>query len=123
MHELSIALSILDVASEEANRRGLDVTCVHVKVGPLSGVVPQALESAWELARQSYDSPLASAQLAIEQTPLIAYCPTCDEDQTLASPQMLCCPACATPTPRIVSGRELDVVALEVIDVPANAIG
>jgi hydrogenase nickel incorporation protein HypA/HybF len=121
MHELSIALSILDVASEEAMRRGVDVVAVHVKVGPLSGVVPEALESAYELAREEFDFSLPSSRLVIEQTPLIAHCPTCDEDQKLASPQMLCCPVCGAPTPDVISGRELDIAALEVLDVPANA--
>ena len=34
--------------------------------------------------------------------------------RTLASVQMLCCPDCGTPTPQIISGREMDLVALEV---------
>ena len=43
MHELSIALSILDLAAEEAGRRGGRVVAVHLKLGPLSGVVKEAL--------------------------------------------------------------------------------
>ena len=40
MHELSIAMSILDVAEEEAERQGgARVVAVHLKLGPLSGVV------------------------------------------------------------------------------------
>ena len=36
MHELSIAMSIVDIAGEEAERRGHScITAVHVKLGPL----------------------------------------------------------------------------------------
>jgi hydrogenase nickel incorporation protein HypA/HybF len=39
MHELSIAMSIVELAEEEAERRGVQVTAVHLKLGALSGVV------------------------------------------------------------------------------------
>ena len=54
MHELSIALGIVDIAEEESGRRGgVAVLAVHVKLGPLSGVVKEALLSAYELAREN----------------------------------------------------------------------
>jgi hydrogenase nickel incorporation protein HypA/HybF len=113
MHELSVALSILDVAAEEAGRQGgARVAAIHLRLGPLSGVVPDALRSAYDLAREG--SPLAGAELVIEEVPLVAYCPACAEQRTLASPWQLCCPVCGTPTPEVVRGRELEVVALEV---------
>jgi hydrogenase nickel incorporation protein HypA/HybF len=112
MHELSIALSILDVAAEQAEQLGGRVAAIHLRLGPLSGVVRDALASAYQLARES--SPLSAAELVIEDVPLVAYCPTCAAERTLASPQLLCCPVCDTPTPDVVRGRELDVVALEI---------
>ena len=42
MHELSIALSLLDLVAEEAGRRGVRVAAVHLRLGPLSGVVRDA---------------------------------------------------------------------------------
>jgi Zn finger protein HypA/HybF involved in hydrogenase expression len=39
MHELSIAMSIVELAQEEAERRGIQVDAVHLKLGALSGVV------------------------------------------------------------------------------------
>jgi hydrogenase nickel incorporation protein HypA/HybF len=112
MHELSIAMSVLDVVAEEADRLGETVVkAVHIKLGPLSGVVKNALFSAYELAREA--TPLAACQLVVEDVPIIAYCPTCETEQPIASPQWLCCPVCGTPTPDIVTGRELEVTALE----------
>jgi hydrogenase nickel incorporation protein HypA/HybF len=112
MHELSIALAILDVAEEEAGRRGGRVAAIHLKLGRFSGVVEEALRSAYEMAREG--TPLAQAELVIEQVPLVVHCPTCDADQVPPSMQALRCPACGAAIDRIVSGRELEVFALEI---------
>jgi hydrogenase nickel incorporation protein HypA/HybF len=113
MHELSIALSILDMAAEEAARRdGVQVQGIHLRLGPLSGVVKEALLSAYEIAREG--SALAAARLVIEETPLLANCPTCQGAKPLVSAQQQCCAECGTPAPDLISGRELEVVALEI---------
>jgi hydrogenase nickel incorporation protein HypA/HybF len=113
VHELSIALSILDVAAEEARRQGGGrVAAIHLRLGPLSGVVKEALRSAYELAREG--SPLEHAELVIQDVPLVAHCPACAAPRTLESPWQLCCPVCGAATADVVSGRELEVVALEV---------
>jgi hydrogenase nickel incorporation protein HypA/HybF len=112
MHELSIALSIVDMAAEEAQRREVRVCGVHLRLGPLSGVVKQALLSAYELAREG--SPLADARLVIEEVPVLAHCPACRATRAVVSVQQLVCAECGTPTPEVVSGRELEMVALEV---------
>jgi hydrogenase nickel incorporation protein HypA/HybF len=113
VHELSIALSILDVAAEEAERRGLTrVAAIHMKLGGLSGVVKGALESAFELASAGH--PLAGARLEIEEVAIVARCPRCMADCQVVSVQEIVCSLCGTPTPEIISGRELEVTALEV---------
>ena len=51
MHELSIAMSIVDMASEEAERHGSPrVDAVHLRLGRLSGVVAEALLASYDLA-------------------------------------------------------------------------
>jgi hydrogenase nickel incorporation protein HypA/HybF len=113
MHELSIALSILDLAAEEAERQGGGrVAAIHLRLGPLSGVVKDALRSAYDLAREG--TGLEKAELVIEDVPLTAYCRACAAEQAPPSAQELCCPVCGTPTPDVLRGRELEVVALEI---------
>src|SRR5437868_1351301 len=113
MHELSIALSILDLAAEEARRRcTAGVAAIHLRLGPLSGVVREALLSAYELAREG--SPLPDAELVIEPVPVVVFCPSCAARRALPDTQELRCPVCATPTPEVVSGRELEIAALEI---------
>jgi hydrogenase nickel incorporation protein HypA/HybF len=112
MHELSIALNILDWAGEEAQRRGVRVRGIHLRLGPLSGVVADALRFAFEVAREG--CPLADAQLIIEETPVLAHCPTCQASRKVVSVQQMCCAVCGTPTGEVQGGRELEVVALEI---------
>jgi hydrogenase nickel incorporation protein HypA/HybF len=113
MHELSIAINILDIVGEEADRYSEGrIAAIHLKLGPLSGVAKEALMSAFELAREGTVMP--ACELIIEDSPLIAFCPLCGINREIHSPQYLCCPVCDTPTPDVVSGREMDIVAMEV---------
>jgi hydrogenase nickel incorporation protein HypA/HybF len=119
MHELSIALSMIDVAAEEAQRQGGGrVVALHLKLGPLSGVIPDALQSAWELACEA--SPLAGCRLVIQEVPITIDCPSCGVERPARSLQDICCCVCGTPAAAVVTGREMEVVALELIDEPAE---
>jgi hydrogenase nickel incorporation protein HypA/HybF len=112
MHELSIALSILEVAEEEAERRGgVQVDAIHLKIGPLSGVVKDALLSAFQLAAEQ--SAFAECRLVIEEIPIVVYCSKCDAERRVKSIQCFCCAACGTPASEVLQGRELQVFALE----------
>jgi hydrogenase nickel incorporation protein HypA/HybF len=112
MHELSIAVNILDIVCEEAQRRDARVLAVHLKVGPLSGVVPQALEFAFELAREGTE--LADCRLVVEDMPITIYCPTCAVEKRARSLQSLCCCDCGAPAARLIGGQELELAALEI---------
>jgi hydrogenase nickel incorporation protein HypA/HybF len=112
MHELSIALSIVEMAAEHVQNRNAKVIAVRLKLGRLSGVVPDALRSAFELAREQ-ELAVAEADLKIEEIPVTAYCSRCEAEQDLEFPE-LCCPVCGTATPEVIRGRELEVTALEV---------
>jgi hydrogenase nickel incorporation protein HypA/HybF len=113
MHELSLALSIVEIAAEEAGRKNGRVAAVHVRVGRLSGVDRAALEFAFEVAREG--TPLADAALVVEDVPVVVHCPSCGEDRTPESAWELRCPDCGSPTPEVLRGRELEVAALEVV--------
>jgi hydrogenase nickel incorporation protein HypA/HybF len=113
MHELSIALGVLDVAEEEADRHGdARITAIHLRLGPLSGVVKDALLSAYDLAREG--TRFAACDLRIEEIPIRAFCPTCQAERSVESMQMLCCAICGTATPDVLTGRELEVTAMEI---------
>lgn len=113
MHELSIALGLLDAVEDEAGRRGGPIVrAVHLRLGALSGVMKAPLLSAYELAREG--TPLAGCELVIEEVPIVIRCPSCRADRTIPSIQELCCPQCGTPSADLVSGRELEITGLEI---------
>jgi hydrogenase nickel incorporation protein HypA/HybF len=111
MHELSIAMSILDLAQEESDRRGATVEAIYVRLGALSGVVSQALASAYDLAREG--TQFENCRLLIEDVPVVVYCTKCDAERPVQPPEWFRCPQCNTPASELISGRELQVRALE----------
>jgi hydrogenase nickel incorporation protein HypA/HybF len=113
MHELSIALSIVELAAEEAERQGaVRIDAVHLRLGDMSGVVKEALLFSYDLACEG--TPLEGSSLVIEEVPVMVYCPACDVETNPPSIQSLCCPVCETPTPQVTRGKEIEVVALEI---------
>jgi len=116
MHELSIAAALVDLACEASAELGASrVEVLHVRVGPLAGVVESALTFSFELAAAG--TPAEGARLRFEYAPLTAFCPSCNTEKLIASVQHLQCPACGAPTPDVRSGRDLELTALEIPDV------
>jgi hydrogenase nickel incorporation protein HypA/HybF len=115
MHELSIALSILDLLEEEVQRRGeVRVQAIYLKLGALSGVVKGALLSAFELASEQTD--FAKCSLVIEDVPISVHCSQCNAERPVRSMQSFYCVDCGTPASDLVHGRELQVSALELTE-------
>ena len=113
MHELSIAMSIVEMAQEEMELRGnVQVEAVHLRLGLLSGVVKEALLSSYEMACAA--TPLEGSHLLIEEIPVEVFCPNCDQPRQVSSIQLFCCPECGTATSKIIRGKELEVFALEI---------
>ncbi len=120
MHELSIASAILDAVREEAEKHpGARIAKVGVRVGALSGVVPDALSFGFECLVQGTDlEPLA---LVIESTPRRQRCSDCDltfevpdsGSQMAEFGPSLACPRCGRAETQLAGGEELDLVYVE----------
>jgi hydrogenase nickel incorporation protein HypA/HybF len=111
MHELSIAMSIVDLAQEEAERRNVQVDAVHLDLGALSGVVKEALLFSFEVACDG--TLLEGSRLVVKEIPIEVFCPVCRLPRTLKSPQWFYCPDCGAETSEILHGKELAITALE----------
>lgn len=114
MHELSIAMRIVETLTEALADTPGRVNAVRIRVGALSGVVPHALQFVWQAACEG--TRLDGSALEIEEVPARVHCPQCDADRALPALQQLRCPACGAVTPEIVGGRELDIASVEVAD-------
>ena len=113
MHELSVALNLLEGVQERATRDGIErILAVHVRVGALSGIAPDALKFSWELATAG--TVAADSTLRIEDVPLVVFCERCATERAPRAATGLVCPSCGSACPTIVRGRELQLVAMEV---------
>jgi hydrogenase nickel incorporation protein HypA/HybF len=67
MHELSVAISIVEMAEEEAARHGGPrILTVHLRLGALAGVAKEALLFSYPVACEG--TVLQGSRLAIEET-------------------------------------------------------
>ena len=114
MHELSIANAIVETVLQEIQQQNLAaVQTIVLRVGTLSGVVPEALQFGFEAIIS--DTPLAKTKLEIERIPVQGKCRTCDHDFTVAD-FIFACPACDSGQIEVTHGEELEIAYLEVAD-------
>jgi len=67
MHELSIAVNIVEIASEELARHGGErIRAIHIQLGPLSCVAKEALLFSFSLACEG--TAAEGSRLVIEDT-------------------------------------------------------
>ncbi len=114
MHELSIATSLIELACEHARKQNAGrVRRIKIRLGELSGLM-RPLYFCFSYA--SKGTCCENAILEIEEVSLTVMCPRCDEVKTPDSRYSFSCPTCSTPTPEVVTGREMQLVALEVAE-------
>jgi hydrogenase nickel incorporation protein HypA/HybF len=83
-----------------------------LQIGPLSGVEPELLQSAFPIARA--DTIAAGAELVIQQMPVQVRCKTCHAE-TAATPNRLLCGECGGWQTELLSGDELLLERVEML--------
>jgi hydrogenase nickel incorporation protein HypA/HybF len=117
MHELSIAMKVIDeVAKQVAGAGGGRVLAITLRIGRLSCVQEGALRLCFELA--SAGTELSGAGLEIIDVPVRIWCPACGAEQELPGVQSLACPECGRLSGDIRAGRELDLESIELESLP-----
>ena len=111
MHELSLIASVFDVLEEKAREHGAGrVTAVVLKVGVMSGVVPDLLESAFDIYKKG--TIAETARLEIVVVPVKLRCPDCGGEAVREETDFSCA-GCGSRRVEIVEGRELVVERIE----------
>lgn len=112
MHEFSIAMNIVDIATEYAEKDNTSVVKeIEIEVGELAGVVMDALEFSLELAVK--ETILDGARRNIISVPGKGRCTNCSHVFEIHDLYTIC-PECSSPAPEIIQGRELRVKSLVV---------
>jgi hydrogenase nickel incorporation protein HypA/HybF len=118
MHELGIAQNILDIVRQSVpEEQAPDVKWIRIRVGQLSGVIPDSLDFCFSTLVG--ETNMRQASLAIEQVPTAARCKACGH-QFQVEDMAFECPACKSTDLELISGRELQVVEIELIDEKEN---
>lgn len=113
MHETSIAVNILGIAEEHCIKAGYrKIQSIRIKIGSASGILPDALQMAFDAAKTGTISE--EAVLIINKVPLSGTCKTCGTDFSTEDIFVLSCPECSGTDFSINSGRELDITEIEV---------
>ncbi|HEY9853603.1 MAG TPA: hydrogenase maturation nickel metallochaperone HypA [Leptolyngbyaceae cyanobacterium] len=112
MHEVSLMANTLDIALEHAQTQGAQkIHLLKMRVGALSGVVPEALEFAFDVCTQG--TIAEGAKLEIDYLPVTCYCANCqlkfEPDDAIYE-----CPVCHQISTDIRQGKELELASLEV---------
>jgi len=117
MHEMGIVLQIIDVAKSSIpeNMKNIPVEKVHIQIGKLSAVVPDSLNFCFDIAVK--DTPLEGASLAIKEVPVTLKCSNCGKSWTIDTP-VFKCQKCKSTNIEILSGRELDIISIEMAQDP-----
>lgn len=134
MHEYALADAILRAALESASREGMTrVTRIAVHVGELQQIKTSTFEHAMKDVRPVDDPRLESLEVEVTVEPARFRCRACEHAFTIAEaagergadeseaihfvPELahafMACPACGSPDFEFVSGRDIEITAIE----------
>ncbi len=112
MHEVSIARALLTAVERVERGPGTRIAALHLRLGRLTCVDPDSLAFAFEIV--SRGTPAAGALLVFDRVPVTGRCRRCDYAGEAG--EELGCPVCGAVGLEVITGRELELVALEVED-------
>ena len=130
MHELAVAQALVEQVdavidqhqtSHDNDASSSDVwraISIRVRIGPLAGVVPELLASAFPLA--AVGSRMEHAELEFAHAPIRVHCQTCGLE-TEATMNRLICGVCGDWHTQIISGDELLLESVELETTPTLA--
>lgn len=107
MHETAVVSGILGILERSAVSAKISrITAVRIKVGRLRGLDARQLVGAFEVMAEG--TRAEGASLVIDEVPVSARCPACEETFETKG-WNLACPRCGSTETEIVAGRELHV--------------
>jgi len=111
MHELAITEGIIRAAIPEAEKHDAKrILEIHLKIGELSGVLPECIQYYFDIAGRG--TIAEGAKLTIKKIPVSIACPDCGYEGPVDRKKIRC-PQCGGIGFRITGGREYFVDSLE----------
>ena len=114
MHELSIAQEIVSIVNQYVPEPGSNsIKSVRVIVGKMSNILTDSLTFCFEAITS--DTPLSGTKLEIIEAPVKIICTHCNKESEI-EPPVFACPVCRNNQIKIISGTELRVDEIELLD-------
>jgi hydrogenase nickel incorporation protein HypA/HybF len=114
MHEASLASQLIEIMGETARENGVKrIISATLELGQLACIDPDTLTFAFDVI--SRDTIAAGCELKIVRVPLRIQCPACGFEG-LDDPDRAGCPSCSHPSVGVISGREMNLVSIDVED-------
>ena len=111
MHEVSIMTEALRMAMDATTSAGASrVLKLRLRIGSLSGVVPESLRFAFDVV--CHDTLAQGATLEIEVIQAACWCANCQAEFECAD-FFNECPVCQEVSGELRRGRELDIASVE----------
>ena len=112
MHELSLTRHLVEISEAHARRENsCEITSITVEIGALSGVIPEAMEFAFDVCTQG--TLAQGAKLIIRRIPGRVRCLECGVESNLET-LTLTCSSCGSFALETIQGKEMRLVELEV---------
>jgi hydrogenase nickel incorporation protein HypA/HybF len=113
MHEMTIATALVDQICHQAESLGATrVAEINLRMGVLSGIA-RSLYFCFPSA--SRNTLCEGARLNIDEVPLTVHCTHCEAVKTPAALYNFRCPDCGHPTPKVLTGREMQLVSIGLV--------
>jgi hydrogenase nickel incorporation protein HypA/HybF len=112
MHELSIAVEIIEIVEKSARKSGAEnVDTIELEIGELSGIEIEALKMALDI---SVKNTIADgAEINIHTVKAEAHCIDCGKDSAVDD-LFSVCPTCGSFRMDIIKGKEMKIKSITV---------
>ena len=115
MHELSLCADLMDQVTRIAEaHHAQKVLQIFVRIGPLSGIEPHLLKSAFSISCAG--TLAAEAELQTEVLTVRVLCQECGVESEPPSVNNLICGSCGAYNTKLIAGDELILAHIELED-------
>ncbi len=112
MHELGVTQNILQIALEHAEKAGAKkIRSINLVMGGLAGIVEESVRFYFDFV--SRKTIAEGTQLVFKKVPVRFRCRDCGKEFEFPGEDWAC-PACQSPGPEILTGREFFMESIEV---------
>ena len=115
MHELGVVFHCIKQINEIAEENNVKrVNSVTIEIGEVSTVIPYYFEDCWNWAVKK-ETVLKDAKLYIEKIEAVTHCSNCSKDYPTVTHGKIC-PYCGSENTYLLTGNEIAIKQIEVVD-------